>query len=524
MKYLFILVFMLFFSYFAYSLDEVLFLYNYKIDQGSSTSITQIENINVNKIYIIGETNRSANSGVIMDFGLYLTFWDVDTPVDPGGLYITKHFDLYDNKDFLYPLKKYSKSYISQNGFVTIIGNMAKTKFGGFPYPKVMIFDTNCTKVFENVDTTSIFRTSLASPIPPIEIDNNKKIFTTTVQCSLNDSILHYNLVKFDEKANYLWEKEFYSCLGDTKLHDNYYIGKFIEPTSMDYFDGNFYITGYVRNIDTFETLYSQACLWKVDTLGNLKWFKNIVNDASNDTTYIYDNLLIQNDSLVIIGHKMLSNADLQKGIKNSFVKILNIDKGNEVGYFEYKKSTMVRHNDFIRTSDNGYLSVGGIVPVLNNITEKNQSNYYALKLTKKFQFDWDVESQYSTTNTEYFNSVVEFTPKTYILGGAFDDRSFGIVLKDKSTGISIDGKDGIDINVYQSNSELRTDLCLKNSSNVTIEISTILGEKLFSKDFGYLAEGEQSLSISSLNYPKGAYFVSVITNVGQFTKKVILE
>jgi len=66
--------------------------------------------------------------------------------------------------------------------------------------------------------------------------------------------------------------------------------------------------------------------------------------------------------------------------------------------------------------------------------------------------------------------------------------------------------------------------LSLEKGNNVSLVISTLTGQQVSTKDYGYLTSGLHNLSISSNNLPAGVYFYTVNIGNQKVTRKMIVE
>ncbi len=64
----------------------------------------------------------------------------------------------------------------------------------------------------------------------------------------------------------------------------------------------------------------------------------------------------------------------------------------------------------------------------------------------------------------------------------------------------------------------------LKSGSSVSIDVFTLTGQKVMSKNYGYLNAGTHNLTISSDNLSTGVYFYTVNAGTNKVTRKMIVE
>jgi len=66
--------------------------------------------------------------------------------------------------------------------------------------------------------------------------------------------------------------------------------------------------------------------------------------------------------------------------------------------------------------------------------------------------------------------------------------------------------------------------LTLKQSGNVIVDVTNMLGQQVLSMDKGNMNAGSSQFSFSSSNLPSGVYFVTVNINGEKFTHKMIVK
>ena len=73
-------------------------------------------------------------------------------------------------------------------------------------------------------------------------------------------------------------------------------------------------------------------------------------------------------------------------------------------------------------------------------------------------------------------------------------------------------------------NGQTFVNISLKQGSNVSLDVFTLTGQKVSTKNYGYLTTGSHNLTISSNNLPTGVYFYTVNAGVQKVTRKMIVQ
>ncbi len=64
----------------------------------------------------------------------------------------------------------------------------------------------------------------------------------------------------------------------------------------------------------------------------------------------------------------------------------------------------------------------------------------------------------------------------------------------------------------------------LKSGSSVSVDVFTLTGQKVLSKEYGYLNAGTHNLTINADNLTTGVYFYTVHAGTAKVTRKMIVE
>ena len=63
----------------------------------------------------------------------------------------------------------------------------------------------------------------------------------------------------------------------------------------------------------------------------------------------------------------------------------------------------------------------------------------------------------------------------------------------------------------------------LQNKSNIIVEVTTILGQPVYSKNYGILERGKYKLIIPTLNFEPSTYVVKVISESTNSVRRLIV-
>ena len=73
-------------------------------------------------------------------------------------------------------------------------------------------------------------------------------------------------------------------------------------------------------------------------------------------------------------------------------------------------------------------------------------------------------------------------------------------------------------------NNETYVTVSLNEGSNLSLEVYTLTGQKVVTKDYGYMANGSHTLTISGTDLTSGVYFYTVTAGENKVTRKMIVE
>jgi hypothetical protein len=81
-------------------------------------------------------------------------------------------------------------------------------------------------------------------------------------------------------------------------------------------------------------------------------------------------------------------------------------------------------------------------------------------------------------------------------------------------------------VNVYPNpaTDHVYVDLSLSNSEKVQVSVVNLLGQQVYSNNYGTLNNGAQSLKINTGNLNSGIYFVSIQAGDNKVTRKIVVE
>ncbi len=104
-------------------------------------------------------------------------------------------------------------------------------------------------------------------------------------------------------------------------------------------------------------------------------------------------------------------------------------------------------------------------------------------------------------------------------------------VLQSASKQISIvngvqDLTDGVDFNLYPNPTSKMTNLyfTLDQEQHLSVQMYNMLGEQVYSNDFGTMSAGDHLVNINCATFQSGVYFVRITTDKSSVTKRLVIQ
>ncbi len=351
---------------------------------------------------------------------------------------------------------------------------------------------------------------------------------------------------KLDSNGNYLWavQNAVRDMYNEVSINNDIY--------------GNTIITGSFREtvdfdpgpgVLNFTAIYSNDIfIQKLDSLGNLIWIKHIgsigAEDGMSVTSDSYGNVL----STGTFG----SQVDFDPGpgvllLTSTGGMDVYIQKLNSSGSLLWVKQIGGNSENYCNsitmdTEENVYIT-GGFKsttdfdpgPGVVNMTSIDQADLYILKLDSLGDFVWVAQmggtgSQYGNSidtdnsgnvySTGFFDGTVDFDPGTGVHNlscvGGWD---VFVQKLGQSTGTYIKESKSNSVAIFPNPTKGPISIELNNLNNVNIEISSVNGDIVYSKQ----GVKEQTLSIE-LNVSSGVYFVRLSSENYQQVNKIIVK
>ncbi len=144
------------------------------------------------------------------------------------------------------------------------------------------------------------------------------------------------------------------------------------------------------------------------------------------------------------------------------------------------------------------------------------------------FQYMSDVilsnNGTYTIPMTEIDKDVDPINPIThnYVSGITFTDADFVTNIGFKKTINNLASVSQNRPNPFNGNTQI--DVNLKQTSNMSIQVINITGQKVYERNYGTQSAGTHTISISSDNLASGIYFYTVYAGNSSVTKKMIVK
>lgn len=429
-------------------------------------------------------------------------------------------YKYFDDKSF-YPTN--GCFFKNTNDEYVIVGYLAKTDWGIAQYPKMLKYNNDFELIYEYTDTLSDYRFT-NDAFPSLEFDENENIYQAVLRKDIKDTLNYINLAKFDKNAHFINETTVFSAIGDTILGNNSYDGIVYEPTKIKYHNGFFYITGNKKLFQN-QLKYIHPFIIKCDKQGNMIWYKEMFEDFSNQRSYYYNGVEFDdNDNPIIYGYRDISNAERVNGETSAFLRIIDKDSGDEINKIDFGNRVQLSINSLIRTKDNGYIGVGGYKPNPEDYSSENESNQCIFKFDSNFNIEWEhyAYPQDMKLSTEYYSEVKELPEDAwYVAIGAKDHKFYASIFQVESSGVIMKNDNPLSYNITNTNAEIKVVFETDDLTNIKMQLFDIAGNRVCGKEFGFV-NGASEFVLDVPNVFSGVYFLTIETNHGVFTHKII--
>jgi hypothetical protein len=409
---------------------------------------------------------------------------------------------------FSNPIAEYKEN------FLTLTMNMAHkfksnsdlgTFFVDDYNPFVVKLDTNGSIVSQSTDSVSIRKKTIDGTVPSLCMNDNNEIIQAFHYVDLKDSMIKVIIGRYDSTAKFINEYEPLKFPIDSikklGLHSIIYI-----PYNMLYKDGNYYIFGEKRTWITTYKFKIEMFYCALNPDFSVKFFKEIVLSEPNYGTIAKgSNILFSGNNMMFVAQYSPSN------------KLFIIDKTNGEIIYE-NMSDIYPQGKYFESSDGNYIVCGSTTPTENYDAMKNSSNGKLIKIDKNFNPLWTFPPMYPDKYNDSFGYIMEIEPNVYTILGKIDKKVSLTIISDKESDVSEDNFGNCTF-IKKGNF-----VYFKSSAEIIpkiVFIHDILGRKI-SEMIPNPSNGEIEISLNNL--PAGSYFVSVITDGHQFSKKYIVE
>ncbi len=305
----------------------------------------------------------------------------------------------------------------------------------------------------------------------------------------MSGSRVYYTyLIKLDSNANVIWSKTYSPFTGTSvfQTHDN----------------------GFIM---------SGTSILKVDSLGNVSW----AIENSPDYGY-YSNSVVETKE-----HNYLITGTSSYYLIGTFYYYLHIIEIDSIGNLVWKRFSSGMGQSIINTSNGGY-AIGGT---------------FTYGLTKWGGTETMLFIKANKNDTligcGFLHDTITFHPIVISdsAGGTRDDSAGGLVSSGGKhrpgvfefsecfsyTGISDISQPKEKITVFPNPTKGQISIELNERGNKTISIYDELGREVYTEPINPNAEN-QTITVNMIDRVNGVYFVRIITDKGELSKKFILE
>lgn len=447
----------------------------------------------------------------------------------PSGLFFVrlnreeKYYNLLAIKNQFFPKPIYASENVAEfrGNILTLTINRAN-KFGSYPnygilcddyIPMVIKLDTLGNIISQSFDSISIRKKTIDGTIPALCKNDKNEVLQAFHYVDLKDSMIKVIVGQYDSTGKFLKEFEPLKFPIDSikklGLHSIIFL-----PDNIIYKDNNYYICGQKRTWITQYEFKIEMFYCALNSDFSIKFYKEIiVSDPNYRGVSRGSNILFSEDNLTFLANYSKNSNDTSSPTNKLFI----INKSN--GEIIYQNlSNIYPLGKYFECSDGNYLISGSKTPTENYDGLKNASNGSLIKVDKNFKLIWSFPPMYPDKYNDSFNDVIEIEPNVYSVLGRIDEKVSLVIISDIPIGVSeksfsdysFSKKGGIIY--FKSN---------KAFNPKAVLIHDILGKKVFEMSPN---QNVSEIEIPLNNLPTGAYFISVIADGGQFTKKFVVE
>jgi len=447
----------------------------------------------------------------------------------PPGLFFIKlnheefFYNLLGMKNQFFQKPIYTSNTIVEykGNFLTLSMNMAH-KFSIVPntgilpdnyIPFVVKLDTNGSIVSQSTDSVSIRKKTIDGTVPSLCKNDNNEIIQAFHYVDLKDSMIKVIIGRYDSTAKFINEYEPLKFPIDSIKKLGLFSIIYV-PSFMFYKDGNYYIFGEKRTKITPYEFKIEMFYCALNPDFSKKFFKEIVlSDPNYNLIAKGSNILFSGNNLMFIAQYGINSQD--KTLPTS--KLFIIDKINGEIIYE-NMSDIYPQGKYFESSDGNYIVCGSTIPTENYDGLKNSSNGTLIKIDKNFNLLWTFPPMYPDKYNDSFGYIMEIEPNVYLISGRIDEKVSLTTISDKQSDV---GEDNFGNCTFIKKGNV---VYFKSSTEIipkVVFIHDVLGRKI-SEMIPNSSNGEIEISLNNL--PVGSYFVSVIADGRQFSKKYIVE
>jgi len=468
--------------------------------------------INNNQLYILGNAtvNNTTPDGV---------FFSMLKPKDSG-------YELISNKNhyFQKPVYTYHSIVEINSQILTLTVNMAN-KFSADPMtgvlgkdyiPLVVKFDTEGTITFQSTDSISIRKKTIAGDLPVLCKNDKNEILQGFVYVDLKDSIIKLVVEKYDSNAIFKNQYEPLKFPIDS-IHNLGLSSIVYIPNEIIYHDGKYYIVGEKRTwITEFEFKREVFYCSLNSDLSKNYYYEILLTDSDYYVIGQTSNILVDGENIIFGAVYTRSSSDTT--LPTGCIFAINKSDGHIVNKRMFDNHRFCTPFNFLKCSDGNYLICGKVMPKVKYDPMTNETNSLLMKMDTELNIKWNFPSLNAYNFNDVYREAIEVEPNIYAILGAIDKNISLTTISDKQSDVSEDN--------FGNCTFIRKEnvIYFKSSAEIipkVVFIHDILGRKI-SEMIPNPSNGEIEISLNNL--PVGSYFVSVIADGHQISKKYIVE
>jgi hypothetical protein len=308
---------------------------------------------------------------------------------------------------------------------------------------------------------------------------------------NLHESFEYCYIRKLDKDGNEIWRKI---------ISNQQSAGSSLAQLN----DGSIIVSGKVADSNAVNT--DDILLVKLDLNGNKKWEKHL---GGSNQDYAFD---IKKTS---DGNIILASSTMSYGNGGYDASLIKVDTGGNIiwqkqfGGFDDDYGNHVN-----QTKDGGYILIGST----ENFNSHGLSDVYIVKTDALGIEQWS--KTYGGVDADYGYAIEQTFDGGYILSGHRNGLIYVMKLNNQGlvTNVSSVNLSKTDIQLFP-NPSLGLFSIQSKVNIVEIVVSTIQGQKIIRSSIN---SKESTIDLST--QPAGIYFVTVKTDKGNYTEKIMLE